>query len=196
MSCGGSCGTKKTLRYAEAQFDSVQGGRANLGLERRNADDEHLAGSVRASAYAHTATPSTFMRPPSPSIPEKDFFFAALDQNARLDGREFLQARPQDLLFGSELGHVECSLGKTRLRTAALSESLPSCQKTAADVTTPPFICVCVFVACSRRWTRRWCAPSRSGRSRARSAYTASSRRWRRPSTNPAGTPHLPPHPL
>jgi len=57
-----------------------------------------------------------FMRPPSPSIPEKDFFFAALDQNTRLDGRDFLQARPHDLSFGPELGHVECSLGKTRLR--------------------------------------------------------------------------------
>jgi exosome complex component RRP45 len=54
------------------------------------------------------------MRPPSPSIPEKDFFFAALDQNLRLDGREFLEARPLELSFGAELGHVECSLGKTR----------------------------------------------------------------------------------
>lgn len=54
------------------------------------------------------------MRPPSPSIPEKDFFFAALDQNLRLDGREFLEARPHSLSFGAELGHVECSLGKTR----------------------------------------------------------------------------------
>jgi hypothetical protein len=81
-----------------------------------------LAGSVRASAYAHTATPPTFMRPPSPSIPEKDFFFAALDQNARLDGREFLQARPHELSFGPELGNVECSLGKTRLRTTRGSE--------------------------------------------------------------------------
>ena len=54
------------------------------------------------------------MRPPSPSIPEKDFFFAALDQNARLDGRSFLEARSLNLSFGAELGHVECSLGKTR----------------------------------------------------------------------------------
>jgi exosome complex component RRP45 len=54
------------------------------------------------------------MRPPSPSIPEKDFFFAALDQSLRLDGREFLEARPHSLSFGAELGHVECSLGKTR----------------------------------------------------------------------------------
>ena len=55
------------------------------------------------------------MRPPSPSIPEKDFFFAALNQNTRLDGRDFLQARKHDLSFGPELGNVECSLGKTRL---------------------------------------------------------------------------------
>jgi exosome complex RNA-binding protein Rrp42 (RNase PH superfamily) len=56
----------------------------------------------------------TAMRPPSPSIPEKDFFFAALDQALRLDGRDFLEARPHALSFGTELGHVECSLGKTR----------------------------------------------------------------------------------
>ncbi|KAH9955666.1 ribosomal protein S5 domain 2-like protein [Russula dissimulans] len=55
------------------------------------------------------------MRPPSPSIPEKDLFFAALDQNVRLDGRQFLEARPHSLSFGAELGHVECSLGKTRV---------------------------------------------------------------------------------
>ncbi|KAI9507409.1 ribosomal protein S5 domain 2-like protein [Russula earlei] len=42
------------------------------------------------------------MRPPSPSIPEKDLFFAALDQN-------------HSVSFGVELGHVECSLGKTRV---------------------------------------------------------------------------------
>ncbi|KAH9013650.1 ribosomal protein S5 domain 2-like protein [Lactarius deliciosus] len=55
------------------------------------------------------------MRPPSPSIPEKDFFFAALDQDVRLDGRSFLEPRTLDLSFGAELGHVECSLGKTRV---------------------------------------------------------------------------------
>ena len=61
------------------------------------------------------------MRPPSPSIPEKDFFFAALDQNLRLDGREFLEARQHSLSFGAELGHVECSLGKTRYARATRS---------------------------------------------------------------------------
>ncbi|KAH9172577.1 ribosomal protein S5 domain 2-like protein [Lactarius sanguifluus] len=55
------------------------------------------------------------MRPPSPSIPEKDFFFAALNQDARLDSRSFLEPRSLDLSFGAELGHVECSLGKTRV---------------------------------------------------------------------------------
>ncbi|KAH9979413.1 ribosomal protein S5 domain 2-like protein [Lactifluus volemus] len=55
------------------------------------------------------------MRPPSPSIAEKEFLFAALDQNVRLDGRQFLECRHIDLDFGSELGHVQCSLGKTRV---------------------------------------------------------------------------------
>ncbi|KAI9451517.1 ribosomal protein S5 domain 2-like protein [Lactarius psammicola] len=55
------------------------------------------------------------MRPPSPSTPEKDFFFAALDQDARIDGRGFLEPRSPNLSFGAELGHVECSLGKTRV---------------------------------------------------------------------------------
>ena len=41
---------------------------------------------------------------------------------AVLDGREFLQGRPHDLSFGPELGYVECSLGKTRLRTTRGSE--------------------------------------------------------------------------
>ncbi|KAI0296738.1 ribosomal protein S5 domain 2-like protein [Multifurca ochricompacta] len=55
------------------------------------------------------------MRPPSPSIAEKDFFFNALNQNLRLDGRELLEPRQLGISFGSELGHVECSLGKTRV---------------------------------------------------------------------------------
>ena len=80
------------------------------------------------------------MRPPSPSIPEKDFFFAALNQNTRLDGRDFLQARPHDLSFGSELGHVECSLGKTRLRIVAC-RFIPS-KSTDSDVPSHCFFCV------------------------------------------------------
>lgn len=54
------------------------------------------------------------MRPPSPSIPEKEFLFSALKQGLRLDGREFFETRPVTLTFGPELGWVECSLGQTR----------------------------------------------------------------------------------
>ncbi|KAJ7039573.1 ribosomal protein S5 domain 2-type protein [Mycena alexandri] len=55
------------------------------------------------------------MRPPSPSIPEKEFLFTALKQSLRLDGREPLELRPPVLSFGPELGWVECALGKTRV---------------------------------------------------------------------------------
>jgi exosome complex component RRP45 len=54
------------------------------------------------------------MRPPSPSIPEKEFLNTALKQNLRLDGRSPLEMRKPTLVFGPELGWVECSLGKTR----------------------------------------------------------------------------------
>jgi hypothetical protein len=54
------------------------------------------------------------MRPPSPSIPERDFLLSALQQSLRLDGRALLEARQLKLTFGSDLGWVECSLGKTR----------------------------------------------------------------------------------
>lgn len=54
------------------------------------------------------------MRPPSPSIPEKEFLFTALKQSLRLDGRLPLELRPPILSFGPELGWVECALGKTR----------------------------------------------------------------------------------
>ncbi|THV05038.1 ribosomal protein S5 domain 2-like protein [Dendrothele bispora CBS 962.96] len=55
------------------------------------------------------------MRPPSPSIPEKEFLFTALKQSLRLDGRHALEMRPIELSFGPELGWVECALGKTRV---------------------------------------------------------------------------------
>jgi exosome complex component RRP45 len=54
------------------------------------------------------------MRPPSPSIPEKEFFFAALGQGLRLDGRAPLTSRPVEIVFGTEMGYVEVALGKTR----------------------------------------------------------------------------------
>ncbi|KAF4588066.1 hypothetical protein EYR38_010027 [Pleurotus pulmonarius] len=55
------------------------------------------------------------MRPPSPSIPEKEFLFASLKESLRLDGRQPLQLRTPELTFGLELGWVECALGKTRV---------------------------------------------------------------------------------
>ncbi|KAH9931740.1 ribosomal protein S5 domain 2-like protein [Amylocystis lapponica] len=54
-------------------------------------------------------------RPPSPSIPEKDFLYGALKQALRLDGRAPLEMRTPSLDFGPELGWVECALGKTRV---------------------------------------------------------------------------------
>lgn len=54
------------------------------------------------------------MRPPSPSIPEKEFLVNALEQNLRLDGRAALEMRTPELTFGTELGCVECAFGKTR----------------------------------------------------------------------------------
>ncbi|GJJ11198.1 hypothetical protein Clacol_005430 [Clathrus columnatus] len=55
------------------------------------------------------------MRPPSPSIPEREFTFSALKQSLRLDGRQLLEMRKPTFRFGSELGWVECALGKTRV---------------------------------------------------------------------------------
>jgi len=54
------------------------------------------------------------MRPPSPSIPERQFLFSALKESLRLDGRSPLEMRTPTLIFGPELGWVECALGKTR----------------------------------------------------------------------------------
>ncbi|KZS88499.1 ribosomal protein S5 domain 2-like protein [Sistotremastrum niveocremeum HHB9708] len=55
------------------------------------------------------------MRPPSPSIPERDFVLSALSQGLRVDGRQLLEQREPTITFGPELGWVECSLGKTRV---------------------------------------------------------------------------------
>ena len=58
--------------------------------------------------------PPSEMRPPSPSIPEKEFVVEALKQGLRLDGRAVLEMRQPTLTFGPDLGWVDCSLGKTR----------------------------------------------------------------------------------
>ncbi|TEB22926.1 ribosomal protein S5 domain 2-like protein [Coprinellus micaceus] len=55
------------------------------------------------------------MRPPSPSIPEKEFLNTALKQQLRIDGRSPLEMRTPKLVFGPELGWVDCSMGKTRV---------------------------------------------------------------------------------
>ncbi|KAH0839360.1 ribosomal protein S5 domain 2-type protein [Lanmaoa asiatica] len=55
------------------------------------------------------------MRPQSPSIPEKEFTYEALKQSLRLDGRDRLELRTPTITFGSELGWVECTFGKTRV---------------------------------------------------------------------------------
>ncbi|KAG6902136.1 hypothetical protein C0995_003893 [Termitomyces sp. Mi166 len=55
------------------------------------------------------------MRPPSPSIPEKDFLYTSLKESLRLDGRLPMELRTPTLTFGDDLGWVECSLGKTRV---------------------------------------------------------------------------------
>ncbi|KAH8105360.1 ribosomal protein S5 domain 2-like protein [Cristinia sonorae] len=54
-------------------------------------------------------------RPPSPSIPEKEFLFNSLKESLRLDGRQSLEMRDPVFTFGPDLGWVECALGKTRV---------------------------------------------------------------------------------
>lgn len=55
------------------------------------------------------------MRPPSPSITEREFLLQALHQSLRLDGRAMMEARPPVFTFGVEMGWVECTMGKTRV---------------------------------------------------------------------------------
>jgi len=75
---------------------------------------DHCGLKIRSIEVALGLSPSNTMRPPSPSIPERDFLFKALEQSLRLDGRALLEARSPALTFGPELGWVECALGKTR----------------------------------------------------------------------------------
>jgi hypothetical protein len=77
-------------------------------------DDDEGKGQARSGRLPPTGSLLYAMRPPSPSIPEKDFFSVALAQGLRLDGRGLLTQRPVELAFGTEMGHVEVALGKTR----------------------------------------------------------------------------------
>ena len=49
-----------------------------------------------------------------PPIVQREFVLGALKEKMRVDGRGLLQGRDHSLVFGEELGVVECSLGKTR----------------------------------------------------------------------------------
>lgn len=49
-----------------------------------------------------------------PSLNEKQFVTQALEENLRLDGREFDQYRPLELTFGEQYGVADVTLGKTR----------------------------------------------------------------------------------
>jgi exosome complex RNA-binding protein Rrp42 (RNase PH superfamily) len=53
-------------------------------------------------------------RCPSPPLINHSFLLSALAANKRLDGRAPLDIRDIRIEFGSELGSVECSFGKTR----------------------------------------------------------------------------------
>ena len=53
-------------------------------------------------------------REAEPSLNERVFVLQALQENLRLDGREFDQYRPLELTFGDEYGVANVTLGKTR----------------------------------------------------------------------------------
>ncbi|KAL1745524.1 ribosomal protein S5 domain 2-type protein [Schizophyllum fasciatum] len=55
------------------------------------------------------------MRPPSPSIPEKEFVLRTVQEGLRLDGRQPLEMRAPELAFGPVLGWVEAAFGQTRV---------------------------------------------------------------------------------
>jgi exosome complex component RRP45 len=53
-------------------------------------------------------------RETEPSLNEKQFFQKALQENIRIDGREFDQFRELSLEFGDEYGVADVRLGNTR----------------------------------------------------------------------------------
>lgn len=59
-------------------------------------------------------------RETEPSLNEKTFLLQALQQNLRLDGRQFDQYRSLDLTFGDEYGVANVKLGKTRYTSPLL----------------------------------------------------------------------------
>ncbi|KAI9760967.1 MAG: hypothetical protein M4579_001343 [Chaenotheca gracillima] len=57
-----------------------------------------------------------------PSVNEKAFVLRALEENTRLDGRDFEDFRPLSLSFGEEYGSADVKLGKTRVIAKASAE--------------------------------------------------------------------------
>lgn len=53
-------------------------------------------------------------REAEPSNIERAFILEALKESIRLDGRNLLQYRNLDLVFGAEYGNVTVELGKTK----------------------------------------------------------------------------------
>lgn len=49
-----------------------------------------------------------------PPIVQREFVLGALKEKLRVDGRGLLEGRKPELVFGRDLGVVECSLGKTK----------------------------------------------------------------------------------
>ena len=93
-----------------------------------------VLGAVFRGLYSTTVSLSSQMpRPPSPSIPEREFLYASLKQSLRLDGRLPLEMRETTLTFGPDLGWVDCTMGRTRyvnylsLRLGRLNYSQRSC---------------------------------------------------------------------
>ncbi|OAF57188.1 hypothetical protein VC83_05939 [Pseudogymnoascus destructans] len=66
-------------------------------------------------------------REPEPSLNERQFILQALEDNLRLDGRGFDDARDVEITFGDAYGSVDVQMGKTRvLATISCSLSPPS----------------------------------------------------------------------
>ncbi|KAK3906657.1 hypothetical protein C8A05DRAFT_40592 [Staphylotrichum tortipilum] len=61
-------------------------------------------------------------REAEPSLNEKQFVAQALQENLRLDGREFDQYRPLELSFGDQYGVADVTLGRTRVLAKATAE--------------------------------------------------------------------------
>ena len=53
-------------------------------------------------------------REAEPSLNERQFVLQALQENLRLDGREFDQYRSLELSFGDQYGVADVTFGKTR----------------------------------------------------------------------------------